>query len=109
MFTQLTRTRYLLPLRPVRATPCRHPLASLVPTKLNRVCAPFKNGKQIDNHVAGHSLPVIFCFREKGRLVRGSDAGGSGEHGGEDGEAKKDSRFTMSLVSCGLLCPEWSC
>ncbi|CAM9091454.1 unnamed protein product [Hapterophycus canaliculatus] len=53
---------------------------------------------QIDNHVPGHSLPVIFCFRDKGSLVLGSQTSGDGEHGGEDGEAREDSRFTLSLV-----------
>ncbi|CAM9524405.1 unnamed protein product [Scytosiphon promiscuus] len=54
---------------------------------------------QIDNRVAGHSLPVLFCFRDKGCLIRGSDTtSGCGEDGGEDGEAREDSRFTMSLV-----------
>lgn len=65
------------------------------------------NDTQIDNHVVGHSLPVLFCFRERGVLVRGSEAGGCDEDGGEDGESKEDSRFTMSLVSCRLLCLVW--
>lgn len=59
------------------------------------------NGLQIDNHVTGHKLPVIFCFREGGRLVQDSEAG----RGGDGEEAKAGCRFTMSLVSCGPIVP----
>lgn len=58
---------------------------------------------QIDNHVAGHRLPVLFCFRKGGHLVTG-DA--TSRVGAKDGE---ECRFSLSLVSrsgqalCGLF------
>ena len=48
--------------------------------------------RQVDNHVAGHSLPVLFCFRNGGSLVSASGTSCSG------GDVPGDSRFTMTLV-----------
>lgn len=53
-----------------------------------------RQSSQIDNHVAGHRLPVLFCFREGGRLPLADGARRGGDH-----EAKASCRFTMSLVS----------
>lgn len=48
--------------------------------------------RQIDNHVDGHSLPVLFCFREGGALVSANGKSGSG------GDVTGDCRLTVSLV-----------
>ncbi|CBN76641.1 conserved unknown protein [Ectocarpus siliculosus] len=50
---------------------------------------------QIDSHVAGHRLPVIFCFRKGGRLVQVNEIG-MGMPG--DDQVKGDCRLAMSLV-----------
>lgn len=73
------------------------PPSMLSPAERNHLRPPVdsSNGMQIDNHVAGHKLPVIFCFREGGRLVQANEAG----RGGDGEEVKAGCRFTMSLVS----------
>lgn len=48
--------------------------------------------RQVDNHVAGHSLPVLFCFRNGGSLASSNGTSGSG------GDVTGDCRFTMTLV-----------
>lgn len=55
-------------------------------------------GTQIDSHVAGHRLPVVFCFREGGRLVQVNEIG-MGMPG--DDQVKGDCHLAMSLVSLG--------
>lgn len=52
----------------------------------------FLVSRQIDNHVAGHSLPVLFCFRDGGALVSANEKSRNG------GDVAGDCRFTMSLV-----------
>ena len=76
-----------------------HSSSSLSPSK--RIHIHPSNGMQIDNHVPGHKLPVMFCFREGGRLVQANEAG----RGGDGEEAKAGCRFTMSLVSWRRLRP----
>lgn len=50
--------------------------------------------RQVNNHVADHRLPVLFCFRKGGRLVDNVEAGRSEAYN----EATQSSRFTLSLV-----------